>query len=56
GPTSVGHWGVRDSPMETLLAEQTTADGKIITPPWNSLSPQPAGGQNVFCGAVAVRR
>ena len=44
------------SPMKTLLTEQTTADDKMITSSWSLLSSQPAGGRNVFCGAVAVRR
>jgi hypothetical protein len=42
--------------METLLAEQTTADNKIITPSPFLLFSQAVGGRNVFCGAVAVWR
>jgi len=33
--------------METLLTDQTTPSVKIITPSWNLLASQPAGGQNV---------
>ncbi len=33
--------------METLLASQTTANKKMITPSGDLLLPQPVGGRNV---------
>jgi len=33
--------------METLLADQTTASDKMITPPRDLLFSQPVGGRNV---------
>jgi len=42
--------------METLLAEQTTADDKMIPPTRWRLPDQPAGGWERHGGAVAVWR
>ena len=42
--------------METLLAEQTTADNKMIMLFRYLLVSQPVGGRNVFGGVVAVWR
>jgi hypothetical protein len=42
--------------METLLADQTTDDDKIIAPARCLLLSPPAGGRNEFGGAVAVWR
>ena len=40
--------------METLLADQSTADDKIITPPGAVPRSRPTGGAARLCGAIAV--
>jgi hypothetical protein len=42
--------------METLLADQSTADDKIITPPGAVPRSRPTGGAARLCGAIAVGR